>query len=365
MRSVLRCLTFGLALLGSREGAAQEIVRQVGSFDGPALTQFAGVVGVVFWDDGELIVADAGNRRLVRFRADGNTKGSLGREGDGPREFRRIVGFVRCVDGSARIVDGVHQAVTILTRDAQLGERGKLLPEVTASDLVACGPDGDVFVQSRPRLLAAPQPGTLLAPVLVLRIRDSVKVDTLLAAGSVQYHVGSSGFQFMDVPWAPRGFAAVGRQWLYAVDGRSGQVTARPLDGGKDFTWNLKLPIRRMNASTWQAAKEERLSVLREAVRPRLKPLIDEMPAPDQLPLVDQVLVDARDRLWVREFSVSARQAKWRILTPRGQTAGAAILPRNFDVMVVGDGELAGMAVTSEGVEQVRVYRYNLSAPPG
>ncbi len=71
--------------------------------------------------DGHVYVADSSNHRIAVFDFDGNYLRSIGREGDGPGEFRYPMS-VLLIDGKLQIPSGRQQRTTIYNTDGSLNE---------------------------------------------------------------------------------------------------------------------------------------------------------------------------------------------------------------------------------------------------
>lgn len=63
---------------------------QIGAVEGPAEYQFTELVGAVRLSDGRIVVADRGASELRLFGSDGGFLAVVGRQGEGPGEFRRL-----------------------------------------------------------------------------------------------------------------------------------------------------------------------------------------------------------------------------------------------------------------------------------
>lgn len=76
---------------------------RLGVLDGPVEEAFTEIRGFVTLDDGELWIGDGASVR--RFTESGRFIGELGREGEGPGEFKGIAGMKRMPDGRVVVFD--------------------------------------------------------------------------------------------------------------------------------------------------------------------------------------------------------------------------------------------------------------------
>ena len=134
--------------------------RAYGWLAGAPDSEFSYVVGVVHGPDGSIAVADQTLGTITVLAGDGRVVATLGREGDGPGEFRRLAGIVP--DGEGRLVafDGEHQRLSEWTLDGSLVEDTRLL---RAGDDRLMGEigrfaNGSWYAQERDRM-AATEPG--------------------------------------------------------------------------------------------------------------------------------------------------------------------------------------------------------------
>ena len=87
-----------------------EEVFRIGSLVGEEWEQFGDVQKVMFDAAGRLYVFDSQAERIFVVGADGALIREIGREGEGPGEFRRAVDFVALEDGRVVVADLEHRA---------------------------------------------------------------------------------------------------------------------------------------------------------------------------------------------------------------------------------------------------------------
>lgn len=68
----------------------EEPTLQIGALEGPEDYQFTEIVGVTRLGDGRIVVADRGSSQLKVFGPEGDFRNRIGRQGEGPGEFRRL-----------------------------------------------------------------------------------------------------------------------------------------------------------------------------------------------------------------------------------------------------------------------------------
>ncbi|WP_419164128.1 6-bladed beta-propeller [Candidatus Palauibacter sp.] len=100
--------------------------------EGEPDSDFSDIVGVIHGPDGSIAVADRLLARITVLSAGGTVLAAMGREGDGPGEFRSLSGIV--VDGEGRLFtfDDMHQRLSEWTFDGTLVGDTRLSREATA-----------------------------------------------------------------------------------------------------------------------------------------------------------------------------------------------------------------------------------------
>ena len=88
-------------------------VYRVGTLDGAAWETFSDVSGVAFDGGGHLYVFDQGGNRIVEVDEAGAFVREIGRQGEGPGEFRIAASFTAFRDGRVVVADLGHQAYQI------------------------------------------------------------------------------------------------------------------------------------------------------------------------------------------------------------------------------------------------------------
>ena len=110
--------------------AKGEYQRELGSY-GENEGQFDNPFNIIFINDDELLVADAGNNRLQQFNVKtGNFVKSFGKGGTGAGEFDRLFGVCMNDSGNIVVTDTGNNRVQVLTEDGEhlltFGENGEL-----------------------------------------------------------------------------------------------------------------------------------------------------------------------------------------------------------------------------------------------
>ncbi len=92
---------------------------QIGTVDGGGSSLF-GVTDAIRLRDGRVLVADGGSGSLKFFDSQGAFVRAVGREGDGPGEFRRLGRVAELEDGAIAALDRLQGRVTVFSPDGEL-----------------------------------------------------------------------------------------------------------------------------------------------------------------------------------------------------------------------------------------------------
>jgi len=82
--------------LQERTTLSKEPRTTIGTAAGPVATLLNGVVGVTRWQNGSIVIGDAGNSRVLFFDSSGSFSGVIGRAGSGPTEFQYLSWLGSC-----------------------------------------------------------------------------------------------------------------------------------------------------------------------------------------------------------------------------------------------------------------------------
>lgn len=172
---------------------------RIGSAAGASHTLFYGIAGGSRLADGGVVVADAGNQRILNFDADGRFLSELGRPGDGPGEFRQPRWFGRCADRSLALHDGVHARLTFVTSDGRLEDSEALPAGANFDQVLWCSRGGRMFILlNRPR--EPLEKGTYpLIPTRLLRATRG-RLDTVSRTGNQAFYIGRGVSALATVP---------------------------------------------------------------------------------------------------------------------------------------------------------------------
>jgi hypothetical protein len=363
-----------------RIAAEPELVLGVGGAPSGPDHDFFLITGVSQLRDGTLVVANQGSSQLRFYGADGEFVRSVGREGDGPGEFRSLWAHWIMAGDTVVVWDRGTRRLQYfspegaLVRAASMGEApfaGYLRPvpeavlengRVAAFLVAPASPTGGL--PERPPLLVALQRinGEGWDSVGVVKGVESINTDygdgqLAMARHTLgAYAVASGAGATVAVADAARF-----RVDLFDSNGRLVSVISAIVPEVAATPDVLEAYIER-TVELWPGGLPfpDFANNIRTGMR--------GLPYAPFLPAIRAVLVDADERIWVERYDVpGSGPSRWEVFARDGTWLGRVEMPeglaRGADAHVAPDfsvrsGRLAGVWTDpATGVETVRVYR--------
>lgn len=338
-------------------------IELVGSSD---LALPLGLVADVEMDsDGRLFVADALSPQIVVLGPDAQYLDTWDRRGEGPGEFRRIVGLA------------MMPGDTLLAYDPELG-RATLLDSATGSPTGATSladgearipasvipiPGGSLLAWERaPYRLedASSMGGERMDAIHLIRGSGGGPPEALLRFPSRRGWVlrGDRGMAALDDPFGSQPLVQVAPEGrIYRMSTDSLAVTAHDFAGARLWRWGVDLPADATSEGEFEVVAE----LLSEELdgSPVMAAFLDSLRvSARQLPLVTGFVIDDEGYLWVGVRSRDVPQGRWLHLTAEGRVLGAVDLsPEELIGRVRGDRIVTVPRVPPWDVPVVRVYR--------
>lgn len=329
-----------------------------------------------FLPDGSLLVANGPT--VMRLSPEGVFDGILARSGDGPGEFRTILGLGVADDGSLILSD--HES----GRFTQLGPDGSVVRTIprlrpfaawTGMAPFAMLPDGRVLAAPW-QWRAARDPDPAAAGALD---RDQVAIVTYDTQGEVSDTIavvpGLERFSGFVAPFA-RSAVYGGRGGGRWVAGISDSLDLMIYDGIEP---RVRLVAPKVKTSLSSSQRSQRDSAVAaefggsvgEAVVKRQA----DMPRPGSPPDIGGVAVDDAGRIWIGMYVMPGeRERQWYVFSDAGEALGRlmlpafgdALLPLRTEVLDVAGGRVALIRETDEAgvfIEARRIDAFTRLAP--
>lgn len=304
-----------------------------------------GTATAVFAADTSLVIGSVSD--LLSLSPDGHTLHRLGRQGDGPGEYRYILRLGIAEDGTLFVAD-YSGRITHLTRSGRvLGIVPRLQPGSSGRELdVVAWLDPDRIVatwwQQRPNrgdIVGLPS-GDLERDPVPLLVYDSTGqlVESLGLWRGLERALVPPGSRF-PVPFA--------RSVVY--DARGSTLAIGSTDSlDASLFQGTKLRLRLTGGSHRAVPTEADISAWRQGVLDEFGELastlldgMKDVPKVDQLPAVGALVVDDQRNIWVGEYvTPGTKKRRWIVVSPTGVPLATMVLPATPEAFVPGRSEI-------------------------
>ncbi len=312
--------------------------------------------------DGTIVVAEAHGGRLSFFDKSGHLTKSVGREGEGPGEFRHIGWVGVCGQGTMLVWDRMNRRFTEVSGDGSLGRQFRVpAPDVPGPvpNTISCSLSGGIVAQPVAKPSRAIDPRTPFfrgqAPILFLSSDGGLQLSATqdLPAGEIALFPGGA----VPRPLGRQTSLALGRSHLFVGTADSGAVDIYSLKG--KFLSTLSIPIqrRRPTQANIEAAVDQLLEEIRTPMRDSVRARLLRLPLPDELPSYSGLFVDGDDWLWVQTSFPGDPEIRLLALDSRGGRFGEIVLPVTGRVADIGKDFILVLQRDQDDEVHVLLYR--------
>ena len=370
---------------------------QIGSIDGGE-SSFFRIADVTRLQDGRILVANAGSGELKFFDPQGGFLRSLGRQGEGPGEFRSLKKVVELESGGIAAFDIGLGRVTVFSGDAELqrtydvsrkfGEIGiktDIFGFLANGSLVGLreidGEGTEIVYGTSERRLIFKSP--VVQPVLIDTAGRAVpfgrpmpgdEAVSQVESSMVGGRIGLSGVGQVPFPILKSAMVAV-RGDLIAVGQTSRALPIFVYDArGRPIAGFGRAPVRIEARRTHESWIDEWLADTaapgdRREWRQLYEAFISSTSAPATIPAFRSLFVQPGERIWAEVFQPASTEdasSRWDIFAPTGKLSDvwSAVLPPRFRPHEIGADYVLGVWEDELGIEYVRMYEL-IEIPPG
>ncbi len=311
---------------------------------------FLSVVGAVRLSNGTIVVGDNYASAIRYFDSLGQRIRSVGREGNGPGEFRAIHWIGRCGGDSVFVWD--TRAVTVLTSSGAVARTFRVPADTIGAPqpvFIACGP-GSAIALLAPNYRAfrinsksaMPVPG-----VLVLADRTGHLTRTVDSVSIAQ-----------QTPFGHRTQLALSTDRVFVGPEDSARVLVFGLDGSSRGSLAIGIDGRPVSDREYERAIEQRAAVFSdETTRKQNIELMRRVPKPQTLAPYSALFAVGHDTLWAQVSAPGDSVTVLDAVGPDGKPAGEARIPRDLRVLDMGRDFILGEYDAPDGDQHVALYR--------
>lgn len=325
------------------------------------------IVGAATIGAEHIAIADGSSGTIVIIDSAGRVSRRLGGTGAGPGEFRILHAMSRCLDGSLVAVDFASKFVRFDSLGGYLGETAAAQAE---ANLVGCRAEHDLILRRDGDGMVPPGGGLVREPARLYRFRtDSGEgsENTLGRFAGGEYFHSREGPYYLDLPLGARTVAAIARAGVYIAE--TDQPVIQVIGFGDSLRGRFTIAVPRLPVGDgdMRRAFDERLArVVNPDTRRIVAPIFDEFPDVDQFPYLDALVIDDRDRVWVRTFEgYGGAWRRWHAFDRSGSPLGELALPAALEVTEIRNGHVLGILRDSSGAQTVALYQLQWSRGSG
>jgi len=330
----------------------------IGVLEGPEEYQLFQAYSAVRLADGRIVVANGGSREMRFYEEDGTFINSVGREGEGPGEFKMLRAIWPARGDSLVVYDYTNSMrISVFGSDGTFGRTFRLDPASTSIPLAQDLIWGNTVV-SRSGIYDSDEVTDGLrrdSALYCTHSMDGAVLDTLGRFPGGEMYARSMGQrQSIGVsrPYGRRPIAVASSEYWYFGSTDSYQIE------GYSHSGSLERIIRRdvANRPVTQELIDEHQRRLRESGNPEVSRMWREISLPETMPAHGRMLADADDNLWVQEYRINDEPERWTVFDPSGRLLGLVDMPAPGRVTEIGSDYVLGIWTDEMDVEQVRLY---------
>ena len=317
---------------------------------------FHGVADALRLADGSIVVADAGSHQVRRYAPDGTLRWVVGRDGEGPGEFRQLATVARFRGDSVVALDYWLGRATVIGPDGGIGRAFHPYGPRPAVERLLAVDETTLVAQVSAYERMEGNAGLFRIPAHVVAISpDGAVADTLATLHGVETFLRERGD---SRPLFPRyGQVAVGAGRVVLGDADRMAFTVHAPSGAVERV--VRVPAYDLTVSARQI-EQERAVMLGPRPDARRRALLAMMPDPATRPAYTQLEVDATGAVWAAGFRALADTlgpTAWELFDADGRWLGATELPRTLRVLEIGEDWLLAVHPDEMDVERVQVLR--------
>lgn len=337
-------------------------VLDIGALEGAPEYQLFRVFSAARLTNEHIVVANSGTHELRFYDVAGRHLRSVGREGDGPGEFRALGRILRLAGDTLVVYDSNLRRLSWFSpegrflRSASVGGDAAIIPLVTGAfdDNSLLAHAGVVF---RP---GANPTGVSRDSTRYFRVAsDGALSDTLGSFLTPERYVGGDErmFYVTALPFGLTPTAATAGNGFFYGTGRDPEVGVYDEAGRLTRLVRWREPGRPVTTQDVDAEKAHQLAEASDANwRRRVEAMFAHLPIPETIPFYSSLVVDAGGDLWVGGFVAPDDSSRtWRIFDPEGRLVGRASTPAGLQVTQIGDDFVLGVWSDGMDVEHVRL----------
>lgn len=360
--------TSPLLTIGAGEGLAAQ---------GDTMFEFNEITGAFVLSDGRIVVADMGSSALRFYSEAGAFLTAVGRKGDGPGEFRQIMGFHR-VRGDTLVVNDNLAELDWFAPDGGLIKSGSSGGDGAGPVQVAV-----ILSDGTPiavELAGFEQRGPYQERKLTIQRVDArrARVDSLVTLLASQETPRRPGVMSQHFEFTPLLLLEGAGELLVTANTAVYQLDLRDRNGALIRSIRRSATPDPITPAMKSQARERGIRTREEGLSPddprwirKREAFYDSDPFPDRLPLIHDIVATRSGELWVRQYDAeheltksftvaspwSDRESQWDVFSADGRWITTVQLPGRFTLLDATEDRVLGLTVNDDDEQGVRVLR--------
>ncbi len=357
------------------------------SSEHPDLAELSALVAGFFLPDSGLALVEPTEIHMIDLSI-GSSAGTtrvVGREGEGPREFR-FIGRARRVPGGILVSDVLRRRVSVISHDGEF-LRSQSVPDAEFGDYlgaypVGIHPDGRIVFRDGIAQMGRDYDGQTWSPATYVTVRDDGELDVVAEATGDEVYFGSK--RSGDVVFGDQTHEAATEDHLLIGETHRGAIAVLDWSGGEvaeiPMPAGVRVPDARATGrqvllARWQRFAEgfNRFAAAGQIpFEPRefdpsgaSEPDLEDWPINEVAPAIDALLTDFDERLWVRDYRLPDQDSvTWRVWDIDRQELLFTARMDGADILLDARGDMVMLRRLDE-FDVPRALVMQLRAPPG
>jgi hypothetical protein len=337
---------------------SSEPVVRIGEVEGANEYLLVQAMSALRFDDGTIVVANAGTEELRFYDGEGRYLRTAGRRGGGPGEFQNLVWIYRLGADTIVAWDDNPPRVAFINKNGTFGR--SVRPEELGV-LRGAFPDGSLLLAEHHDWSQRPADGRIRMPARAYRldsqgmIADSLPV---FPGREFDFRTSERSVGLAPPPFGRRTVFAVAGDGFYVGSQDDFQVDYYDRHGAlkKIVRWPAR--DRLVAPEDLEAYRHYELDEIEsENMRRRAEEIIDGQTYPEEFPAFGAIAVDPDGNLWIEEYHRDWDPTRsWIVFDAAQRMLGRVEMPGDFIVHQVGSDFVLGWAWDELDVEYALLY---------
>lgn len=346
------------------------------------------VTGAVLLADGRIVVANQSTSEVRFYDSTGTWLGSSGRAGDGPGEYRALIGLWRGVADSLFAFDFNRQGLSVLAPEGEFVRLITIGSQFSAATVRSGGfsfaqptgvlGDGSILVTQQISAITQAQQGISRNTQSLIRFApDGAMLDTvaLVPGPEMEYLPLSIGGQTLNapnaVPFGRNTIMAAGPRGLFVARNDRFEVEVREGDGSLRRLIRVQddpAPVTDAEAEIHRESLREQMQTsaldrLPEAMKQSFLDRIDKASYPATYPWIEAIIVGGDGTIWVQSVQRPGADAReYAVFDSTGALVDRLRMPPGVRVLAVDLSRVLGLWKDEDDVEHLRVYEITMNS---